>query len=92
MFGADNSLGTWKLITEKSKYTPAPFPIKGLTVVREASGGAAKVTTTGEQASGTAINTTYTTKYDGSASTVTGTNPLYDTISVKQADGQYPDR
>jgi hypothetical protein len=86
VFGADNSLGTWKLITEKSKYTPAPFPIRSLTVVREASGGGAKVTTTGEQAGGTAINATYTTKYDGSASSVTGANPLYDTISVKQVD------
>ncbi len=86
MFGADNSLGTWKLNTGKSKYTPPPFPIGSLTVVREASDGGAKVTATGEQAGGTAINTTYTTKYDGSASSVTGTNPLYTTISVKQVD------
>ncbi len=84
--GADNSLGTWKLNTEKSKYTPAPFPLKSLTVVREASDGGVKVTVTGEQADGTPIHTTYTTKYDGSPSMVEGQNPLYDTISVKQVD------
>src|ERR1035441_10556727 len=37
--GADNSIGTWKLNAEKSKYTPAPMPIKSLTVTREASDG-----------------------------------------------------
>ena len=38
-FGADNTLGTWKLDVAKSKYTPAPLPIKILTVMREASNG-----------------------------------------------------
>jgi len=84
--GSDKSLGTWKLNTEKSKYTPAPLPVKSLTVVREASDGGVKVTTTGEQANGTQINNTYTTKYNGSATSVTGENPLYDTISVTQVD------
>ena len=27
-FGADNTIGTWKLNVEKSKYTPAPCPSK----------------------------------------------------------------
>ena len=54
--GADNTLGTWKLDITKSKYTPAPMPIKSLTVMREASDGSAKQTTTGERADGTAIN------------------------------------
>ena len=27
-FGADNTLGTWKLNVEKSKYTPGPMPVK----------------------------------------------------------------
>jgi hypothetical protein len=26
LFGADNSVGTWKLNIEKSNYTPAPLP------------------------------------------------------------------
>jgi hypothetical protein len=85
-FGADNSLGTWKLNVEKSKYTPAPFPIKSLTTVREASDGGVKVTTTGERAIGAQINTSYTAKYDGTASTVTGTSVLYDSISIKQVN------
>jgi hypothetical protein len=85
-FGADNSLGTWKLNVEKSKYAPAPLPAKALTVVREASDGGAKVTITGELASGTPINANYTTKYDGSVSTISGSGTPFDTISVKQVD------
>lgn len=54
--GADNSIGTWKLNVEKSKYTPAPMPVKSLTVTREAADGGVKQTTTGEQADGTPIN------------------------------------
>ena len=38
-FGADKSIGTWKLDVAKSKYTPAPMPVKSLTVTREASDG-----------------------------------------------------
>jgi hypothetical protein len=84
-FGADNSLGTWKLNLEKSKYTPAPMPIKSLTVVREASDGGVKQTTTGERADGTAINASYTAKYDGKDVQVTG-NSQYDTIAIKQVN------
>jgi hypothetical protein len=83
--GADNSIGTWKLNLEKSKYTPAPMPVKSLTTVREASDGGVKVTTTGEQANGTAINSGYTAKYDGKDVQVTGNAP-YDTIAVKQVN------
>ena len=82
-FGADNSIGTWKLNLEKSKYTPAPMPVKGLTVTREVSDGGVKVTTTGERADGEAINAAYTLKYDGTDVQVTGNAP-YNTISVKQ--------
>jgi hypothetical protein len=83
--GADNSIGTWKLNAETSKYTPAPMPVKSLTVTREASDGGMKVTITGEQADGTAINATYTIKYDGKGVQVTGNSP-YDTIAVKQVN------
>src|SRR3981189_816029 len=81
--GADNTIGTWKLNVEKSKYSPAPMPVKNLSVTREASDGGVKVTTTGEQANGTAINASYTAKYDGTDVKVTGNAP-YDTISLKQ--------
>jgi len=83
MFAADNSLGTWKLNMEKSKFSPAA-PVKSLTSIREASDGGVKVTTTGEQADGTAINASYSAKYDGSESPVTGAP--YNTISLKQVD------
>src|ERR1035437_2459753 len=84
-FGAYNTLDTWKLNVAASKYTPAPMPIKSLTVIREASDGGVKVTITGEQADGTAINATYTIKYDGKGVQVTGNSP-YDTIAVKQVN------
>jgi hypothetical protein len=83
--GADNSLGTWKLNPDKSKYTPAPMPVKSLTTTREAADGGVKVTTTGEQANGTAINANYTAKYDGKETPVTGNAP-YDTIAIKQVN------
>ena len=83
--GADNTVGTWKLNTEKSKYNPAPMPVKSLNVTRESSDGGVKVTTTGEQADGTAINSSYTAKYDGKDVQTTGNLP-YDTISLKQVN------
>ena len=84
-FGADNTLGTWKLNVAKSKYTPSPMPVKSLTVTRDASDGGSKQTTTGERTDGTAINATYTAKYDGTEVQVTGNAP-YDMIAVKQVN------
>ena len=86
VLGADNSIGTWKVNIAKSKYTPAPFPLKSLTSVREAVSGGVKVTNTGERADGSAINASYTAKYDGSAAAVTGTGSPYDSISIKQVN------
>src|SRR6266851_8905883 len=83
VFAADNSLGTWKLNMEKSKFSPSA-PVKSLTSTREASDGGVKVTTTGEQANGTPINASYTAKYDGKEYPVTGAP--YDTIAIKQVD------
>jgi len=82
---ADNTIGTWKLDTAKSTYTPAPMPIKSLTIIREASDGGVKHTTKGERADGTAIDASYTAKYDGKDVQVTG-NSQYDTISIKQVN------
>jgi hypothetical protein len=82
---ADNTLGTWKLNVAKSKYTPAPLPIKSLTVMREGSDGGVKQTTTGERADGTKINASYTAKYDGRDVQVTG-NSQYDTIAITQVN------
>jgi hypothetical protein len=84
-FGADRTLGTWKLNVEKSKYTPAPLPVKSLTVTREASVGGVKQTATGERSDGTAVNASYTAKYDGTEVHVDGNAP-YDTIAVKRVN------
>ena len=84
-FGADNTLGTWKLDVAKSKYTPAPMPIKSLNVTREASGGGVKQTTTGERTDGTKIEASYTAMYDGKDVPVMG-NSQYDTIAIKQVN------
>jgi hypothetical protein len=83
--GADNSIGAWKFNAEKSKYTPAPMPVRSLTVTREAADGGVSVTVTGEQADGTAINSSYTAKFDGKDVRVAGNAP-YDTIALKQVN------
>ena len=82
-FGADESLGTWKLNVGKSKFNPIA-PVKSLTTTREAAEGGVKLTTTGEQADGKEINSRYTAKYDGNDYPVTGAP--WDTISIKQVD------
>jgi hypothetical protein len=85
-FGADSSLGTWKLNVAKSKFTPAPFPYKNLTLVREAAAGGVKLTVTGARADGSAVNSTWTAKYDGTPAKVTGAGVPFDTTTTKQID------
>ena len=82
-FGADESLGTWKLNMAKSKFKPTA-PVKSLTTTREEAEGGAKLATTGEQADGTKINSSYTVKYDNNEYPVTGAP--WDTISIKQVN------
>jgi hypothetical protein len=81
VFAADNTLGTWKLNMEKSKFSPSA-PVKSITVTREASDNGAKTSMTGERADGTPINGAYTAKYDGKEYDVTGAP--YDKISLKR--------
>jgi len=85
-FAADNSLGTWKVNVEKSKYTPGPFPVKSLSSTREADGDGVKVTNTGERADGSSISAYYTAKYDGSPASVSGSGAPYDTVSIKKVN------
>jgi len=85
---ADNSLGTWKRNTDRSKYNPMPpNPYKSQTMVREAAGAGVKVTSKGQRADGTPVETTYILKYDGKPVSVSGTGSQFDTISMKQIDG-----
>ena len=83
IFGADNSLGTWKRNIDKTKGS-GPRTVKSLTTMREASDGGVRVTTNGENMDGTPINSSYTAKYDGKEYPVTGAP--WDTISIKQID------
>lgn len=82
-FGADKFTGTWKLNMEKSKFSPAP-PVKSLTTTREATADGVKVTSTGELADGTAINSNNTVKYDGKSYPITGAP--WDTMTIKQVN------
>jgi len=85
IFGADNSIGTWKRNIAKSQTTPeVANPIKSLTIVNEASDGGVRRSVTGERQDGTAINTSSTIKYDGKEYPVSGAT--WDTVSVKQID------
>ena len=85
-YAADNSLGTWKMNVAKSKYSPGPLPVKGVTSTREQADGGVKVTNNGERADGTKIDATYTAKYDGSPATVSGQGAPYDAVSLKQVN------
>ena len=81
-YGADNTLGTWKLNSEKSLRSP----MKSVTMIREAVGGGIKVTVMGMDSSGAPIDFSYTVRYNGKEYAVTGTGAPYDTISIKQVD------
>src|SRR5690349_7653132 len=86
VFYAVLSLVTWKLEVEKSEYSLEPMPVKSLTTTRELVDRRVKVTTNGERSDGMPINTSYTTLYDGTWSSVPGTGAPYDTISVKKVN------
>jgi hypothetical protein len=83
-FGADNSLGNWKLNLEKSTYNPGPPTVKSLTSARQASEQGVNAVSTGELANGDTINSSYTAKYDGKDYPVTGAP--WDTVAIKQLD------
>ena len=86
-FGADNTLGTWKYDTAKSKPAAGVSPITSLTVTREAADGGVKISAKGVRADGSKIDTITTVKYDGKEVAVTGAAPnAWDTTAVKQAN------
>ena len=89
LFGADNSLGTWKRNLDQTKYSAAnPNPITSLIMVREAAEGgqAIKITGTGERKDGTKINYTFTARYDGKEYPVKGVGSVFDWFSTTQID------
>jgi hypothetical protein len=85
-FGADNTIGTWKRDTAKSKTAAGVSPITNLTVTREAADGGVKVSAKGERADGSKIDTIAIVKYDGKEVAVTGTGLTFDTTAIKQVN------
>jgi hypothetical protein len=64
-------VGSWKLNAEKSKYTGVPMP-KSLDRTIEADGAGLKYAYKGTSGDGKAIDYTFSTKFDGKASPISG--------------------
>lgn len=77
------ALGTWKLNTAKSKSSSAA-PAE-LTRTIEADGSSTKYTFAGKAADGSAISYSFTSKYDGNDSTISGAAPGgADSVNIKK--------
>src|SRR6476469_3752768 len=85
---ADDTLGTWKYNTAKSKGAPGVSPISELTVTREASDGGVKITANGSRADGSKIDTVTNAKYDGKPVPVAGDGLTWDTVAIKQVNSK----
>jgi hypothetical protein len=81
---ADVWMGTWKVNTTKSKYSPGPAP-KATTTKYEAAGDNMKVTVDGTDADGKALHNEWTGKFDGKDYAVKG-DPDTDMRSYKKVD------
>jgi hypothetical protein len=84
VLAAENWLGTWKLNTAKSKYSPGPGP-KSLTLKFEATADGIKLTSDGVNAEGKPTHAEYVSKFDGTDAPWEG-NPDADTASAKKID------
>ncbi|MGD1090713.1 MAG: hypothetical protein ABSB35_01845 [Bryobacteraceae bacterium] len=67
----DPSIGTWKLNTAKSKYSPGTAP-QSVTQTVEAQGNGAKLSNEGTAADGSRIGWTTTTNRDGKDNPISG--------------------
>ena len=85
---ADDTLGTWKYNTAKSKGAPGVSPISELTITREASDGGVKITAKGARADGSKIDTVTNAKYDGKPVPVAGEGLTWDTVAIKQVNSK----
>jgi hypothetical protein len=82
-------VGTWKLNTAKSKYSPGPVP-KSLTRTITADGESLKYSFEGVAADGSAITYGFTTKFDGKATPITGSIPNgADNVSATKTDDHH---
>jgi hypothetical protein len=82
LVAADPTVGTWKLNTAKSKYSPGPAPMSATITYEETADG---IKRTGESVlpDGTKTSFEYTAKYDGKDYPVTGSDTI-DMIALKQ--------
>ena len=81
---ADNWVGTWKLNSAKSTFSPGPGP-QSLTLKFEATPDGITLTADGVDAEGKAMHSTYTSKWDGKDVPWTGSANA-DTASPKRID------
>jgi hypothetical protein len=80
----DPQVGTWKLNVAKSKFVGTPAP-KELTRVVETEGSGVKYSFSGTTADGKAIKYGFSTKLDGSDSSISGDAPSgIDTVAIKK--------
>ncbi|HEU5233904.1 MAG TPA: hypothetical protein VFU50_13660 [Terriglobales bacterium] len=79
-YGADPTMGTWKLNEAKSRIPKGP---KNKTVVYEAAGDDVKITIDGVDGAGNRTHDEWTGKFDGNDYPVTG-NPREDTRALKK--------
>jgi hypothetical protein len=83
---ADNTLGTWKYNSAKSKPAPGVPAIKNLTLTREATDGGVKVTAKGDRADGSKIDNVTDAKYGGNPVMTSGGGTPWDMVAMKQVD------
>src|SRR6266404_5036538 len=82
LVAADPTVGTWKLNTTKSKYSPGPAPKSATITYQETADG---IKRTGENVlpDGTKTSFEYTAKYDSKDYPVTGSDTI-DMIALKR--------
>ena len=81
---ADQLSGTWKMNSEKSKYSPGPAP-KDLTVVVESDENNYKLDASGTGGDGKPTHVQYSAKFDGKDYPATGIANA-DAVSLKRID------
>jgi hypothetical protein len=82
LVAADPTVGTWKLNTAKSKYSPGPAP-KSATITYEETADGIKRMGESIDADGNKTSFEYTAKYDGKDYPVSGSD-RYDAIALKR--------
>lgn len=79
-------IGTWKMNTAKTKYSPGPAP-QSQTTKYEAQGNGVKTNSEGTAADGSHVAWNFTANYDGKDNPVSGTTGILngaDTVALKR--------